>query len=44
MDFTSTIVRPNSSGPITDNIQSIVATNVDDVINEMAYEYFRNNQ
>ena len=28
MDFTSTIVRPNSSGPITDNIQSIVSTNV----------------
>ena len=24
MDFTSTIVRANTSGPITDNIQSIV--------------------
>ena len=32
MDFTSTIVRPNSSGPITDNIQSTVQTNVDEVI------------
>lgn len=32
MDFTSTIVRANTSGPITDNIQSIVSTNVDEVI------------